>query len=68
MILRVLRRMGKFSNGARLRALPDEAVVPGDEVFLADLETAAEDIEEAYDEATRTFSNLPPFSQLVRSR
>ena len=51
-----------------LRALPDEAVVPGDEVFLADLETAAENLEEAYAEATRTFLNLPPFSQLVRSR
>ncbi|MFZ4702154.1 MAG: hypothetical protein ACOYMG_19080 [Candidatus Methylumidiphilus sp.] len=52
----------------RLRALSDEETVPGDEVFLVDLETAAEDLEEAYAEATRTYSNLPAYSQLVRSR
>ncbi|AEF99979.1 hypothetical protein [Methylomonas methanica] len=52
----------------RLRALPDEAVVPGDEILLVDFEAAAEDLEEAYAEATRTYSNLPPYSQLVRRR
>lgn len=50
----------------RLRALPDEVVVPGDELLLVDFENAAESLEEAYEEATRTCSNLPPYSQLVR--
>ncbi|MCK9605748.1 MAG: hypothetical protein M0R33_04770 [Methylomonas sp.] len=52
----------------RLRALPDEVLVPGDEILLVDFETAAEDLEEAYTEAARICSNLPPYSQLVRRR
>ena len=52
----------------RLRALPEEAVVPGDELLLVDFETAAEELEEAYAEAMRTYSNLPPYSQLVNRR
>ncbi len=52
----------------RLRALPEEAVVPGDEMLLVDLETAAEELEEAYAEATRSLVNLPPYSQLSGRR
>ena len=50
----------------RLRSLPDEAVVPGDELLLVDFENAAESLEEAYEEAMQTCSNLPPYDQLVR--
>lgn len=49
----------------RLRALLDDAVVPGDEVRLVDFENAAEELEEAYAEARRTITNLPPYAQLV---
>lgn len=52
----------------RLRALPDHAVVPGDEMLLVDYENAAEELEEAYAEAASVQSNLPPYSQLVRRR
>ena len=52
----------------RLRALPEAEVVPGDELLLVDLETAAEELEEAYAEAARTHTNLPPYSQLVNRR
>ena len=52
----------------RLRALPDDVVVPGDDLLLADFETAAEDLEEVYAEAMQTYSNLPPYSQLVHRR
>jgi hypothetical protein len=50
----------------RLRALSDEAIVPGDEMLLVDFETAAEELEDAYAEITRTHSNLPPYAKLVR--
>lgn len=50
---------------ARLRALPEERVVPGDEVMLVDYETAAEDLEEVYETVLETAKNLPPYSHLV---
>jgi hypothetical protein len=49
----------------RLRALPDDIVVPGDEILLVDFENAAESLEEAYNQARRIYTNLPPYSQLV---
>jgi len=52
----------------RLRRLDDDQVVPGDELLLMDYETAAEELEEAYAEAVRIQSNLPPYAQLVRHR
>ncbi|WP_293370191.1 hypothetical protein [Nevskia sp.] len=52
----------------RLRALPDERIVPGDEVLLVDFENAAEDLEEAYANALQKYANLPPYSQLVHRK
>lgn len=52
----------------RLRALPDDVVVPGDEVLLVDYESAAEDLEEAYAVAVQEYTNLPEYSQLVRHK
>lgn len=49
----------------RLRALPDDAAVPGDDERLVDFENAAEELEQAYAEAMRTVANLPPYAQLV---
>jgi hypothetical protein len=50
----------------RIRALPKEVAVPGDEVLLVDYENAAEELETVYSEAALTQSNLPPYSQLVQ--
>ena len=52
----------------RLRRLTDENVVPGDELLLVDYETAAEELEAAYEEAVRVQPNLPPYAQLVNRR
>ncbi len=52
----------------RLRRLSDENVVPGDELLLVDYETAAEELEAAYTEASRLQPNLPPYAQLVNRR
>lgn len=49
----------------RVRALPEDKVVPGDEVFLNDLEIVAEELEEQYEDALETADNLPPYNQLV---
>ncbi len=49
----------------RLRSLPEHAVVPGDEERLVQCENAAEELEEAYAEAARLITNLPPYSLLV---
>lgn len=49
----------------RLRALPDDIVVPGDEILLVDFENAAESLEDAYNQALRFCTNLPPYLQLV---
>lgn len=52
----------------RLRGMPGENVVPGDELLLVDYETAAEELEAAYEEAVRLQPNLPPYAQLVNRR
>ncbi len=50
----------------RLRALPDEKVVPDDEVRLVDFENLAEELEEKYEYARIKEGNLPDYSLLVR--
>ena len=52
----------------RLRELPDEAITPGDEVRLVDFESLADELEEAYEEATKGQTNLPDYKQLVTDR
>jgi hypothetical protein len=52
----------------RLRALPDEDTVPGDELLLVDYENVAEDLKELYDEATITEPTLPAYEQLLGRR
>lgn len=52
----------------RLRKKPGDDVVPGDELLLVDYETAAEELEAAYEEAVRMQPNLPPYAQLVNRR
>jgi len=49
----------------RIRALPEDEVVPGDEVLLVDYENTAEELEEAYEVAMQTEKGLPPYAQLV---
>ena len=50
----------------RLRALPDEETVPGDEVLLMDYENVADELEELYEEASKAQSNLPSYGRLVK--
>ena len=52
----------------RLRALPEEETVPGDELLLVDYETAAEELEDAYAVETARATNLPSYAQLVGRR
>lgn len=49
----------------RLRSLPENETVPGDEELLVQYETAAEELEEVYAGAARLITNLPAYSQLV---
>jgi hypothetical protein len=49
----------------RLQSLPEDEVVPGDDELLVQYETAAEELEDAYMEAAKSITNLPPYSQLV---
>ncbi|MDB5903039.1 MAG: hypothetical protein JWM26_1917 [Betaproteobacteria bacterium] len=49
----------------RLRALPEADTVPGDELLLVDYENTAEELQELYEEANETQSNLPSYAQLV---
>lgn len=49
----------------RLRALPEADTVPGDELLLVAYENTAEELQELYEEANETQSNLPPYGQLV---
>lgn len=53
---------------ARLRACPDDPLVPEDQLFLEDLEQAADELAQAYALAQRLYSNLPVYSQLVKTR
>jgi hypothetical protein len=50
----------------RLRALPDESAVAGDEELLLQYERAADELEEVYEKAAQSIVNLPPYSDLVR--
>lgn len=50
----------------RLRALPDDRVVPGDEELLLQYEIAADDLEDVYAEAAKSIVNLPPYERLVQ--
>lgn len=52
----------------RLRELPDDTVVPGDEILLVDFESAAENLEDAYTQALQIYDHLPPYSQLVHRK
>lgn len=52
----------------RFRAMPDDEIVPGDEIFYDDMSRAATDLERAYAAATRHDPDLPPYSQLVGRR
>lgn len=50
----------------RLRALPEEQTVPEDEERLVDFETVAEELEDLYEAARKTESNLPAYGRLVQ--
>lgn len=50
----------------RLRALPDEATMPGDELLLVDYENVAEELEGLYKVATAAQPGLPAYGQLVK--
>ncbi|WP_097459408.1 hypothetical protein [Mangrovitalea sediminis] len=52
----------------RLRDLPDETIVPAEELLLVDYESLADELEEAYAEATKGVTNLPDYRQLVTDR
>jgi hypothetical protein len=53
------------SEVQRLKAIPDEETVPEDGLFLEDYIKVAEELEEAYQEASKMVINLPPYEQLV---
>lgn len=50
----------------RLRALPDEATTPGDELLLVDYEGVAEELERLYEAVAAVQPGLPAFGQLVK--
>jgi hypothetical protein len=52
----------------RLRALPDEQIVPGDEERLVAFENLADELARAYDAALETEAGLLPYEQLVPSQ
>ncbi len=52
----------------RLTALPDEAITPAEERQLVDYESLADELEEAYEEATKGQTNLPDYNFLVTDR
>jgi len=49
----------------RLIALPPSKAVPGDEIFLNDLEMVADELQDVYADAEQAQPNLPPYEQLV---
>lgn len=49
----------------RLRSLPDEETMPGDEVLLVDYENAAEELAEAYAQARAADPGLPAWERLA---
>ena len=52
----------------RLTALPDETIIPAEELRLVDYESLADELEDAYAEATKGQSNLPAYALLVTDR
>ena len=52
----------------RLTALPDEIITPAEEMQLVDYESLADELEEAYEAATKGQTNLPAYEQLVTDR
>lgn len=49
----------------RITALSSSDAVPGDDIFLNDLENAADELQDVYAEAELAQPNLPPYEQLV---
>jgi hypothetical protein len=52
----------------RLTSLPDEVITPAEERRLVDYESLADELEEAYAEATKGQTNLPAYELLVTDR
>ncbi len=49
----------------RIMALSTSEAVPGDDIFLNDLENAADELQDLYADAELSQPNLPPYEQLV---
>jgi len=49
----------------RIIALPANEAVPGDDIFLNDLENIADELQDVYATAEQAQPNLPPYEQLV---
>ena len=49
----------------RIISLPQSLAVPGDDIFLNDLENAADELQDVYADAEAEQPNLPPYEQLV---
>lgn len=54
------------AKNRRLRALPEDVAVPGNDVLLVDFEDAAGCLEDAHAEATPAVANVTRYSQLGR--
>jgi hypothetical protein len=52
----------------RLVSLPDDAITPAEELQLVDYESLADELEEAYANATKGQTNLPAYKLLVTDR
>lgn len=52
----------------RLTSLPDDAITPAEELRLVDYESLADELEEAYTNATKGQTNLPAYKLLVTDR
>ncbi|WP_424681250.1 hypothetical protein [Frateuria sp. YIM B11624] len=52
----------------RLTSLPDDAITPAEELRLVDYESLADELEEAYTNATKGQTNLPAYKLLVTGR
>lgn len=50
----------------RLRSLGSADIVPGDVERLLQYELAGDELEDAYAEAARAVTNLPPYADLAR--
>lgn len=50
----------------RLRSLSDDEIVPDDEERLLQYELAGDELEEVYAAASRSVTNLPPYTDLAQ--